>query len=266
MSSTRLVTVVFGASGGIGRALVSLLASSSSSPHHVLACGRSLEKLQTSIIGGTSSSLPAFDSSLVTFCKADATSLADVEHALKCAKDIAEQNDAKVHGAANCVGSVLLKAAHQTSDEDFHDIMRTNASSAFYVTRTFAKHLMGKGGGSIALCGSAVAEIGLPNHEAIAAAKGAVVGLTRSAAATYARKNVRVNAILPGLTITPMTERITSNESSRKASEKLHALGRLGEAEEVARGLAFFLDERNSFVTGQTLGVDGGLSTLHVPA
>ena len=89
----------------------------------------------------------------MTFCKADATSLADVEHALKCAKDIAEQNDAKVHGAANCVGSVLLKAAHQTSDEDFHDIMRTNASSAFYVTRTFAKHLMGKGGGSIALCG-----------------------------------------------------------------------------------------------------------------
>ena len=62
-----------------------------------------------------------------------------------------------------------------------------------------------------------------------------------------------------------MTAKITGNDASRKASEKLHALGRLGEPDEVARGLAFFLDERNSWVTGQTLGVDGGLGTLHVP-
>ena len=250
------VSVVFGAAGGIGSALTRAL--SADMQHTVLACGRDIPRLEEA--------LRHCDNARVLPFAANACVLEDVEAAMKRAKEIAEERNARVHGAANCVGSVLLRAAHQTTPEDFHDIMQTNAYSAFYVTRTFAKHFMTQpDGGSIALCGSAVAQIGLPNHEAIAAAKGAVVGLTRSAAATYAKKNVRVNAILPGLTATPMTAKITGNDASRKASEKLHALGRLGEPDEVARGLAFFLDERNSWVTGQTLGVDGGLGTLHVP-
>ena len=103
---------------------------------------------------------------------------------------------------------------------------------------------------------------GLANHEAIAAAKAGILGLTLSAAATYAGQNLRVNAVAPGLTETPLTAALTSNETSRKFSEAMHALGRLGKPEDVARAIMFLLDPANSWITGQVLEVDGGLSSV----
>jgi NAD(P)-dependent dehydrogenase (short-subunit alcohol dehydrogenase family) len=117
-------------------------------------------------------------------------------------------------------------------------------------------------GGSIALVSTAAARTGLANHEAIAAAKGGVIGLTLSAAATYASRNIRVNCVAPGLTATPLAARITSNEAALKASQAMHALGRIGQPEEVASALAWLLDPENSWVTGQILGVDGGLGSI----
>jgi NAD(P)-dependent dehydrogenase (short-subunit alcohol dehydrogenase family) len=102
----------------------------------------------------------------------------------------------------------------------------------------------------------------LSNHEAIAAAKGAINGLVLSAAASYAPRGIRVNAVAPGLVRTPMTSRITGNEASLKASTAMHALGRIGEPEDVASGLAWLLDPAQSWVTGQILGIDGGLGSL----
>ena len=103
---------------------------------------------------------------------------------------------------------------------------------------------------------------GLPNHEAIAAAKAGIIGLTMSAAATYASQNLRFNAVAPGLTETTLTQMITANEKSRSVSQSMHALGRLGKAEEIANAIAFFLDPQNSRITGQVLGVDGGLGSV----
>jgi NAD(P)-dependent dehydrogenase (short-subunit alcohol dehydrogenase family) len=107
-----------------------------------------------------------------------------------------------------------------------------------------------------------VAQVGLNNHEAIAAAKAGIMGLTRSAAATYARRGVRVNAVAPGLVETPMSEHILSSDQGRKQSEAMHALGRLGQPDDIARAICWLVDPENDWVTGQVLGVDGGLGTL----
>ena len=118
------------------------------------------------------------------------------------------------------------------------------------------------GGGSVALVSSAAARVGLASHEAIAAAKAGVIGLTLSAAATYAGRGLRFNCVAPGLVRTPLTARLTATEASSRASTAMHPLGRLGEPDDVAAGIAWLLDPRNSWVTGQVIGIDGGLADL----
>jgi NAD(P)-dependent dehydrogenase (short-subunit alcohol dehydrogenase family) len=159
------------------------------------------------------------------------------------------------------VGSILLKPAHTTTDEEWRETLALNLDSAFYAVRA-AVQPMRRNGGAILLHATAAARVGLVNHEAIAAAKAGVMGLARAAAATYARFSIRVNCIAPGLVQTPLAARITGNEASRKASEAMHPLGRLGEAADVAAAGAWLLDPASSWVTGQVIGVDGGLADL----
>ena len=256
------VFVIFGATGGVGSALARRL--SADSRNRLLLAGRNLARLDEMSKELNASSM-----------EADATSLADAEATLQKAIELFGRLD----GVANCVGSLLLKPLHLTSEAEWQSTVNINLGSAFAVTRAAVKTLMSStssgttgttgtsatsatSGGSIALVSSAAAQIGLANHEAIAAAKGAIEGLVLSAAATYAPKGIRINAVAPGLVRTPMTSRITSNEMSLKASVAMHALGRIGEPEDVASGLAWLLDPAQQWVTGQVIGIDGGLGSL----
>jgi len=241
------VTLILGASGGIGSALARQLAAQDGS---LALAGRSQDRLTklASEVGGSVHPL-------------DASSVDEVERAVN--EVIAEHG--RLDGIVNCVGSILLKPAHRTSTEEWHSTLAANLDTAFATVRAGASAML-KTGGSIVLLSSAAAKLGLPNHDAIAAAKAGVVGLATSAAATYASRGIRVNVVSPGLVRTPLSEHLTKNPASEKASLGMHALGRLGEPEDVARAIAWFLDPAQSWVTGQVLGVDGGLGSVRSPS
>ncbi len=177
------------------------------------------------------------------------------------AVDRAVRDAGPLDGLVNCAGSLLLKPAHLTSEREFRETIDLSLTTAFATVRAGAKAMMATGG-SIVLCATAAARIGFANHEAIAAAKGGVIGLTMAAAASYGPRNIRVNCVAPGLVDTPLTERITRNEASLKASQSMHALGRIGKPEDIASAIAWLVDPGNSWITGQVIGVDGGLGTV----
>ena len=166
-----------------------------------------------------------------------------------------------IRGVVHAVGSMLLKPAHITTIEEFRATLDTNLISAFLIVKHGAKAMMATGG-SMVLFSTVATGIGLANHEAIASAKAGIDGLVISAAATYAPKGIRVNAVAPGLTDTPLASRITGNEASLKASIAMHPLGRIGAAQDIASAAAWLVDPAQSWVTGQILRIDGGLSTV----
>jgi NAD(P)-dependent dehydrogenase (short-subunit alcohol dehydrogenase family) len=238
------VVVVLGAAGGIGSALCQRLGERGT---RLVLAGRSADKLTA--LAGT---LPT-----ATTYVADATRSAEVDAVFAHALATFGQVNGAVHG----VGSIVLKPAHLTSDDEFAHTLTLNLQSAFYFLRAAVK-AMQTSGGSIVLTSSVAGSVGLTNHEAIAAAKAGVEGLTRSAAATYAPRGIRINAVAPGLVRTPLAARITGNEASLKASTALHPLGRIGEPADVASLMAWLLDPANSWMTGQILHVDGGMATV----
>ncbi len=243
-SSALLSIVIFGASGGIGSALARQMAA--------IGCHLSLVARDPGRLDALAHELRADAFSL------DATDYAAVE---RCLVDVNEKHG-RVDGVVNCTGSLLLKPAHLTTDAEWAAVLGANLTTAFLILRSATARMMKTGGGSIVLLSSAVAQRGMINHEAIAAAKAGVAGLALSAAATYARYNIRVNCVAPGLTRTPLTAALTQNELTLKASAALHPLGRIGEPDEVASAIRWFLSPENSWVTGQVLAVDGGLSSL----
>jgi NAD(P)-dependent dehydrogenase (short-subunit alcohol dehydrogenase family) len=168
-----------------------------------------------------------------------------------------------IDGVVCFAGSLLLKPAHLTTKQNYQDVIQSSLTTAFATTRSAGKYMKD---GSVVLVASAVHAIGLANHEMIAAAKAGVVGLAKSAAATYAASNLRFNVVSPGLTDTPLTKGIITNLNALKYSLNFHPLGRIGGVDDIARAVVFFLDPANSWITGQVLNVDGGLSTLKTQA
>ncbi|HZN11831.1 MAG TPA: SDR family oxidoreductase [Blastocatellia bacterium] len=237
------VYVILGATGGIGSALCRRLAATGA---RLVVGARRPDEL-AALAEETGAQAFALD----------ARQFDEVDSCLDRALEVY----GRVDGVVNCVGSLLLKPAHLTTEAEWASALATNLGSAFAAVRAGARAML-KTGGSIVLVSAAAARAGLASHEAIAAVKAGVIGLTLAAAASYAARQVRVNCVAPGLVRTPLTARITGNEAALNASAALHALGRVGEPGEVASAIAWLLAPEQGWVTGQVLGVDGGLATV----
>ena len=167
-----------------------------------------------------------------------------------------------IDGYVHAIGSIYLKPAHLTPVEDWMHVMNQNLNSAFYALRAMLPILQKQGAGRLLFFSSVAAEVGLANHEAIAASKGGLAALVRSAAATYAPRGIRINAIAPSLTDTPLSSGITSNEQALKISQQMHPLGAINIAADVASLAAWLLSDAAQQVTGQVFVMDGGLSSI----
>jgi NAD(P)-dependent dehydrogenase (short-subunit alcohol dehydrogenase family) len=239
------VSLVIGAAGATGSVTARLLAAAG---HAVHLAGRDVAALDELAGEVGAAGIHELDARDMT--------------AVSAVVDTVAETGGRLDAVANLVGSILLKPAHLTTPEQWSETIATNLTSAFAVVRAAAPRMRATGG-SIVLASSAAAQTGIANHEAIAAAKGGIISLVRSAAATYGANGVRVNAVAPGLTRAHMTSRLVDNESQAEASRAMHVLGRLGEPEDVASLVTWLMDPKNSWVTGQTIGVDGGLGQVH---
>jgi NAD(P)-dependent dehydrogenase (short-subunit alcohol dehydrogenase family) len=237
------VIFILGASGGIGSALA-----------------RRLRERDVQLVLASRSEAPLRELASELGARAMPLDGSDFEEVDLAIDEVVKQHG-RLDGIVNCAGSLVLKPAHRTSDAEWRATLSANLDTSFAVVRAGARAML-KTGGSIVLVSSAAARFGLPNHEAIAAAKAGVIGLAQSAAASYATRGIRVNVVAPGMTRTGMSAGLLSNAAVEQASTAMHPLGRLGEPEDIARAIDWLLDPAQSWVTAQTIGVDGGLASV----
>ncbi|MGH3085857.1 MAG: SDR family NAD(P)-dependent oxidoreductase [Rubrobacteraceae bacterium] len=209
-NETNPVYVVLGATGSIGWKVCERLSAKEAK---LVVAARDEEKLDNLAAETNATSISL-----------DATSQKAVDRVFEAAKS----EFGRIDGAVNCVGSFLLKPAHKTCDREFAEVMALNVNTAFNTIRSAVRYM--DEGGSVVLMSSDAGRAGLANHEAIAAAKAAVIGLTLSSASTYMPRGLRFNAVAPGLV----------------------------DPEDVAAAIEWLLEQPR--ISGQVLGIDSPLN------
>jgi NAD(P)-dependent dehydrogenase (short-subunit alcohol dehydrogenase family) len=235
------IALVTGASGGVGREVCALLGHQGWT---VIAVSREIARLE--------------------LVSAQHKLAADVSNAVGAAAAIEQaQAIGAVSALVHCAGSTLIQAAHRTSVEQYRAVMAANADAAFFVLSRWANAMREvQQPGSAVLFSSVVARIGVANHEAIAAAKGAIEAMARSFAATYAPQRLRFNVLAPGMTDTPMTAAMLRSDAVREGAAKQYPLGSIGTASELAQMAAYLVSESAQRITGQIISVDGGFTAV----
>jgi 3-oxoacyl-[acyl-carrier protein] reductase len=178
--------------------------------------------------------------------------------------DLLEGLPEALHGVAYCPGTIRLKPFQRLTREDFLEDLQVNFIGAAHMIKACLPNLKNSAtGASIVLFSTVAVTTGMPFHTSIAAAKGAVEGLTRSLAAELAPR-IRVNAIAPSLTDTPLAASMLSSDEKRQAAAERHPMKRIGSPHDIARLAVFLLSDSASWLTGQVLHVDGGMGALRV--
>ncbi len=167
-----------------------------------------------------------------------------------------------LHGVAYCAGSINLKPFHRLSEQDFLQDFQVNVMGAVRVLQAIFPNLKKADTSSVVLFSTVASTLGMTFHASVSIAKSGVEGLTKSLSAEWAVHKIRVNAIAPSLTDTPLANKLLNSEEKKETAGKRHPLGRVGNAEEVAQMANFLLSEKSTWITGQIVGVDGGMGTL----
>lgn len=168
---------------------------------------------------------------------------------------------AVIDGLVYLPGSINLRPFRGLKIETFENDMTINFFAMIKVIQSVLPQLTASEQSSIVLFSSVAASMGMPFHTSVAAAKGAIEGFAKALAAEYAPK-IRVNVIAPSLTNTPLADKFLNNETKQEKSAERHPLKRFGQPEDLAQMAHFLLSDKSSWISGQVLHVDGGMSTL----
>ncbi len=168
----------------------------------------------------------------------------------------------KLHGLVYAVGSINLKPFNRLTEEDFLRDYKLNVLGAVKIIQMGLKSLKNSGSASIVLISSVAARTGMSFHASIASAKSGVEGLALTLAAELAPNQIRVNVVAPSLTDTPLAHNLLSTPEKKEASAKRHPLGKFGNPDDISNAIAFLLSSESSWMTGQVIGIDGGIGKL----
>ena len=166
-------------------------------------------------------------------------------------------------GFVYCPGSINLKPFKMLSEETFNEDLQLNFMGLIKSLKAVEDRLKKSDQASLVFFSTVAVKMGMPFHTSVAAAKGAIEGFAKALAAEYAPQ-YRVNVIAPSLTDTPLASRLLGNEKKKEKMDERHPLKRVGTPQDIAKVAAFLLSDESSWVTGQILGIDGGMSTLNI--
>ena len=246
------VAFVTGGGSGIGAATAQRLAQEGAT---VVVCGRRREPLDAVVAGIVAAG-----------GKAEAV-VADVsdEAGFTAALEAAAQRHGRLDVLVNNAMAYTWGSIEEMSTADWHANFTTSVDGTFWGTRTAMRLMKGKGGAIVnvsSICG----QLGTPWMAGYSAAKAAIDNFSRAAAAEGAPHGIRVNVVIPAVVETPATAGMLADEASRRNTEKLIPMGRVGQPEELANAILFLASDEASYITGASLPVDGGRSSVLVTA
>ena len=249
-SLTGKVAIVTGSSRGIGRAIVEGLAGAGAAVTVTARNGEMAQSVARAIsgTGGTSLAVPA-----------DVSKPADVDRLVQTSLDRYGQIDILVNNAGI---SPFYKKAELVSETEWDQVLAVNLKGAFLCAQAAGRVMMSQKSGRILNISSVGGRVALPNLAVYCAAKGGLEQLTRVLAAEWARHNILVNSIAPGFVETDLTAGLRENSKLRDGIIGQTPLGRLGMPEEIVGAAIYLASDAASYVTGQTLFVDGGWTAV----